>query len=240
MSFHIMRLLPKYLRLALALVLGAGSMLASHAYESTKAERNLVHDGNKAFNDGNYAKALDYYNKALIASPGSEFAAFNRATALSKLSSTPEDSTFREAISIYENLGQAASNVTIKEKANFNLGNMAFQQQDYPTSIEFYKETLRINPSNTRARENLRVAQLKMPPQDENQDNQDQQQDQQQQEQDQQQDQQQQEQEQQQQPDLSNNAEQILQTMQNRENQTREKTKETEVPTGQRTTDKPW
>lgn len=240
MSFHLMRVLPKYLRFAIMLVLATGSTLSTYAYQSTKAERNLVHDGNKAFSDGNYAKALDYYDKALAASPGSEFAAFNRATALSKLSSTPEDSTYREAISIYENLGQAASNIMIKEKANFNLGNMAFQQQDYPTSIEFYKEALRINPSNTRARENLRVAQLKLPPQDDNQDQQDQQQQDQQQDQQQEQDQQEQQQQQQPQPDLSNNAEQILQTMQNRENQTREKTKDVEVPTGQRTTDKPW
>ncbi len=235
-----MRFITKYLRLALMLIACSGSVLSACAYESTKAERNYVHDGNKAYKDGNYAKALDYYNKALMASPGSEFAAFNRATALSKLSSTPEDSTFREAVTIYENLGQAASNTMIKEKANFNLGNMAFQRQDYPTSIEFYKETLRINPSNTRARENLRVAQLKLPPQDENENQQDQQEQQQDQQQDQQDQQDQQQQEQQQQPELSNNAEQILQTMQNRENQTREKTKDVEVPTGQRTTDKPW
>lgn len=38
---------------------------------------------------------------------------------------------------------------------------------------------------------------------------------------------------------MSGNAEQILQTMQNRENQTREKTKEQPQPM-RATTDKPW
>lgn len=39
---------------------------------------------------------------------------------------------------------------------------------------------------------------------------------------------------------MTDNADQILQTMQNKENATRRKVKEQEMPAGRPTTDKPW
>jgi len=206
---------------------------------SVKAERNLIKDGNKAYREGNYAKALQCYDEALLEAPASEAAQFNRAVALTHLAN-PADSTSKtldQAVEIYERLGKAAADKSLREKSNYNLGNLAFNQQDYQKSIDYYKRALRINPSNQHARENLRVAQLKLPEND-NQNQQQQQQDQQQQQQDQQQ-QQPQEQQQQEQQQMSGNAEQILQTMQNRENQTREKVKEQPQPV-RATTDKPW
>jgi len=217
----------------LSLVLGIS--VTSYA-DSTKKERNLVRAGNTEFNKGNYAAALRLYDEALGVSPTSDAARFNRAVSLVKLSN-PNDSSstnIADAAKIYEDLGRTAKDMTIKEKAYYNLGNLAFHQQDYGKSIEYYKKVLRNNPANQQARENLRVAQLKMPDNDQNQDqNQEQQQEQQQQQQNKQQQQQQQQQ-------MSSNAEQILQTMQNRENQTRENAKEEERPAAVRGTDKPW
>ena len=37
--------------------------------KSTKAERNLIKDGNKAFADSNYVEAFAYYEKALAENP---------------------------------------------------------------------------------------------------------------------------------------------------------------------------
>ena len=134
----------------------------------------------------------------------------------------------------------------IAEKSYYNLGNMSYNDEQYDQSIELYKASLRINPDNLQTRENLRLAQLKKQEQeqnqDQNQDQKDQEQQQQQQEQQQQQDQQQQQQqqEQQQQP-MTQSAQQILQSMQNKENATRKKVKEEEQPAGGRPqTDKPW
>lgn len=39
---------------------------------------------------------------------------------------------------------------------------------------------------------------------------------------------------------MTQNAEQILQSVQNKENQTRKKVNEQQVNTGRKTTDKPW
>lgn len=203
---------------------------------SVKAERNLIKDGNKAFDAGNFQKALDCYNQALEIMPMSEAAVFNKALALTRLSGGQDSTMMAQAQKLYQGLSTTATDTSIKEKANYNLGNMAFNSQDYAKSIEYYKRVLRSNPSNLKARENLRVAQLKLPPED--QQDQDQDQDQQQDQQDQQQNQQQQ---QQQQPQpQQGNSEQILQSMQNRENQTRKDAEKKEVNVNAAITDKPW
>lgn len=207
---------------------------------SVKAERNFIKEGNKAFNDGNYQKALDFYQDALEVVPASEPALFNKALSMVVLSGGQDSTMIKQAMDIYERLGKGAVDTSIKEKANYNLGNMAFNRQDYKQSIEYYKRVLRSNPANMKARENMRVAQLKLPPEDQNQDQQQQQQ-QQQQNQDQQNQDQQDQQDQQQQPERQNgNADQILQSMQNRENQTRKDTEKKEMNVGAASTDKPW
>lgn len=221
-------------------VLACGNAQAQND-TSVKKERNFIKDGNKAFNDGNYQKALDFYENALGVAPASEPALFNKALSMMMLSGGQDSIMIKQAGAIYENLAKGASDTSIKEKANYNLGNMAFNSQDYKRSIEYYKNVLRSNPSNMKARENLRVAQLKLPPEDQNQDqNQQQQQQQQQDQQPQQQDQQDQQDQQQQQQPQNGNADQILQSMQNRENQTRKDTEKKEMNVGAATTDKPW
>ena len=213
-------------------------------YQSTKAERNLIRKGNKEFADSNYIAAARLYNDAIAAAPGSEPARFNATNALSRYvlqkDEKERDSTMNVAKQAYENLLEFGKDKSIREKAAYNLGNLAFHAGNYKESIEYYKAALRLNPDNFTTRENLLVALIK--DQNDDQQDQDQDQNQDQQDQEQQQDQQQQkeqQQQEQQQQEMSANAEQILQTMQNRENQTREETNKQPAP-AQRTTDKPW
>ncbi|MDE6143284.1 MAG: tetratricopeptide repeat protein, partial [Muribaculaceae bacterium] len=120
-------------------------------------------------------------------------------------------------------------------RANYNLGNVAFDSEDYENALNFYKQSLRLNPDDASAKRNLRITQLKLQDknkdkdQDKNQDkNQDQNKDQnkdqnqnkpQNQNQDQNQD---NKQDKRQQPDINQQtADQILKAMENKENQTR-------------------
>lgn len=146
----------------------------------------------------------------------------------------------------------------VKEKpmlaadALFNLGNIAFNSEDYGQAVEMYKSSLRVNPGDEKTRRNLRIAQKKLQNnQDQNQDkdkDQDQDKDQdnkQDQNKDQQQDQQQnQQQDQQQQPEINPQAaEQILNAMENKENQTRarvNKANNGEKSPGRNTNNKRW
>ena len=158
---------------------------------------------------------------ALQLDPSSQIATYNKALALLNMAGEDtkgsENDPRQQAAQLLEQVGNAcmASDSTLAEKAFYNLGNMAYNDQDYGKSIERYKQALRINPDNNRTRQNLRLAQLKKQQQE-----------------------QQQQQQQQQQP-MTQNAEQILQAMQNKENATRRKQKEPAQP-GRRTTDKPW
>ena len=63
-----------------------------------------------------------------------------------------------------------AQNMQIVEKAAYDLGNLAFNQQNYQGAIDHYKNALRKNPDNDKARENLRLAQKKLEEQNKNQD----------------------------------------------------------------------
>lgn len=222
---------------------------------SYKAERNALRRGNALFKDDKFHEALEQYQKAIDINGSSIRGRYNKAVALLQLQSDDNKGTENdprvEAAKIFAELVDDAKKFDseIAQHAYYNLGNIAFNDEKYDQSIAFYKDALRIKPEDMDARENLRLAQLKKQEQEQNQDqNQDQNeqdkkdQKQQQQQQQQQQDQQNQEeqQQQQQQKPMTGSAQQILQTMQNKENATRKKVQPQEQPAGRPQTDKPW
>ncbi len=141
---------------------------------STKKERNFIKDGNEKYESGNYSDAEVLYKKALEQNGMSDIANFNKASALMKQSgNTPADSPNNPLVvadSIFNALSQSSNNTQIKESSYYNLGNIAFDKQDYQKSISMYKHALRINPNNDDARDNLRLAQLKLKEQQNNKD----------------------------------------------------------------------
>lgn len=206
--------------------------------KSTKAERNTVRRGVELYDKGNYHEALREFEKALQINPQSQYALYDKALALVNLASDdnkdkPNDPR-KKAAELFRQVAETNTNPQLAEYSWYNLGNMAYNDKDYAQAIKYYKASLRINPDNRKARQNLLLA-LK---QQENPD-----QDQQQQQQQDQQEQQQQQQEQQPEPqpqEMSQDAEQILQSMQNKENQTRQKQQRQERGTGRPSTLKPW
>ena len=126
-------------------------------------------------------------------------------------------------------MGAPADGSTPNQLAD-SLSNVS--TQSYQQAISNYKTILRRNPSNIKALQNLRIAQLKLPPKSQgggggsnkNDDNKDKQQ---------------QQQQQQQQAKPSQSSQQILNAVQQKENKTR-KNQERRQGYGQRTTDKPW
>lgn len=214
--------------------------------ESTKKERNHITKGNKLYEEGKYQEALKQYKEALEENPSSQVGRYNMALSEIRIGSNPNDTSQaakRILDSGVKNMEQVANigskRPFLSSKANYNLGNVAFNSEDYKKAVEYYKKSLRLNPNDEDARRNLRIAQLKIQDQEENQDNQDNNQDQQEQDQQdqnqeqQEQDQQEQNQDQQDQQDQQNQqdqpqsainpqtAEQILNAMENKENQTR-------------------
>lgn len=238
--------------------------------KTIKDERNLINQGNELYNKQRFAEAEVLYRKALEANHNSEFAQYNLATTLLRQSGTKDlnngNNPLSEAQQILSDLIANAGNNTIVEKASYNLGNIAFNNNNFEQSIELYKNALRKNPSNDQARQNLRLAQKKLQEQqnqqqnqdknqDKNQENKDQQQQEKDKQKDQQQDQQQpqqqdqkkeeqKEQPQQQQNGISDsNAEKILKAMENEEAATRRRVEAQRKKAGQanrRQPLKPW
>lgn len=226
----------------------------SERVESNKVERNAIKAGNKAFRQHNYSEAMEHYNDALEANPGSEVAQLNLA--LATLVSNEADSAQRQLANQYmQELSQSAKNPEVSENALYNMSNFAVYIGDelksqaesgeeqqmaqemnkkstefYKQAIEGYKELLRRKPGDLKVTQNLRIVQLKLPPEDNQDNNQNQDQ------QDQQQDQQQQQQQQQQQPQPQADA---LNALEKREAQTRKK--QVQPQKNERsTTEKPW
>lgn len=216
---------------------------------SSKTERNLVIEGNKLYNEGKYHEALNKYEQALAINPSYQYALYDKAVTLAMLGNDDNKNTKNdtrvEAAKIFEQIGKTNSNPDLAAKSFYNLGNMAFNDNNFGRAIDMYKHSLKIYPDSKECRQNLLLALQKQEEQEQNQDQQEQNQDQQQQEQqqEQQQDQQQQQQEQeQQQPQMTQSAEQLLQAMQNKENATRRRVnrEEKESQPANRSTDKPW
>ena len=234
-----MKIFPRMLISSIVMI-GISAVMIDLSAKSVKAERNLIKEGNKAFADSNFVEAFALYEKALAENPSSDAALFNKAVTLTHMASEDNRGTANDprvkAVEIFESIARTSNDDFLVEKAFYNMGNMAYREGDYAAAIEQYKGALRKNPDNLKTRQNLRIAQLQQQEQEQNQDqNQDQGQDEQQQQQDQQQQQQQQQQE------MTQSAEQILQSVQNKENSTRKKVQEQEVKNGGRaTTDKPW
>ena len=230
----------------------------SEKVQSNKIERNAIKSGNKAYRQHNFTEAMEQYQKALDANPASEVAKLDLAMAT--LLSNEADSSMRQLADSYlKELAETATNPEVSENALYNMSNFAVYIGDelqsqaksgeaeemvkefngkateyYKQAIEGYKELLRRKPGDLRVTQNLRIVQLKLPPEDENDQQQDQQQNQNQQQQQQQDQQQQSQQQQQQQPQAD-----ALNALEKRETQTRKK--QVQPQKAERTsTDKPW
>lgn len=173
-----------------------------------------------------------------------------------------------EVRKLYEPLSEAAETNEQKANALFNIGNTYLQEYEWDKAIEYYQKTLRLTPNDMAAKENLFFAELmkQNPPQeqpqnqnqdqnqdknndqnkDKNKDNQEQQQDQDQQDQNQNNDKQDKDKQNQDQQESEGNiskeeAQQILQAIEQQEKETQDKVKKEKAKAArQRSSDKNW
>lgn len=142
---------------------------------TTKQERNFIREGNKLYREKRFADAEVQYRKALEQVPQSEIAQFNLAASLIRQSGSSDPNSgnnpMAAATNLLQQIASESTDAYLAGKSFYNLGNMAFNSQDYAKSIELYKNALRKNPDDDKARENLRLAQLKQCEQEQNKDN---------------------------------------------------------------------
>ncbi len=187
--------------------------------------QKLVRSGNSAYNDGHYKDAEINYRKALTKDPNSQKATFNLGNSLYK------QQNYDEAASQYQKLAQGDKKSSSNANVYYNLGNSLLENKKYKESIDAYKMALRQNPSDEDTRYNLSYAMAKLQQQKKDQNKKQQQQ------------QQQKQQEQQQQepkPNMSKqDANRMLNAMNNNEKRTLDKTNK-KTATNQSQPEKDW
>ncbi len=159
-----------------------------------------VAEGNKLFAEEKYDEANNKYRDALIESPESPIIHYNMGDVLYK------KRNYEEAMKSYEK-ALSSDDVLLQSKSYYNMGNTLYRMGKLPESILMYKKALELNPDDEDAKYNLEYvrAKLKDTAQKQPQSNQQQQQQQEQQNQDQNQNSQEQEQQQEQQAQSENN-----------------------------------
>ncbi|MDE6410790.1 MAG: tetratricopeptide repeat protein [Muribaculaceae bacterium] len=162
-----------YIKVFLLIVSFSVACIASA--QSVRQERRLISDGNKLYIERKYKEAASRYKEALKVNGSSPVAKYNLGMAEIRQVSNPKDTSARSAdllnsgIKYLSEVAQMAKDKPgLASKANYNLGNLEFNRENYGEAINFYKQSLRIDPKDENARKNLRIAQLK---QQQNQDN---------------------------------------------------------------------
>jgi Ca-activated chloride channel family protein len=125
-----------------------------------KAQSNIAEDhirqGNELYRAEKYEEATAEYQSALNADPSNLIAKSNLGNALYK--SGKQD----EAIKTFGELAALNTDSKQKSEAFYNKGAIQSRLKKLEESIETYKSSLRSNPDNKEARENLQKALLEL------------------------------------------------------------------------------
>lgn len=205
---------------------------------SAQADRHDVRKGNRSFRKGQFAEADVDYRKAKLKDSLSIAANYNLAGAMYR------QENYEEAGSTLDGMAQIVGGTRYEADYWFNKGDVAIAKQDWQGAMDAFKKSLLLRPDDMAAKENYAYAKLMKKDEEENQDqdqnqdgggggDSDQNQDQQDENQDQNQNQNNQDQQQQQQQDQEQEAQispqqaqQMLQAIQAKEQETQDKVDE--------------
>lgn len=119
----------------------------------------MAQKANPAISKGNeYYKKQDFeaaqleYNKGLSTDAKSPVAQYNMGNAQYK------SNKLDDALSSYDNTIANTTDKAMRQKAFYNKGVALSKQKKLPESIDAWKESLKLDPNDTEARENLQKA----------------------------------------------------------------------------------
>ncbi len=115
-------------------------------------DKAIIKKGNDAYNKNEFDKAAEQYQKVTTKTPANATAQFNLGNALYKTDKKDE------AISAYENAVANAAAKGEKSKAFYNKGVVLQNNKKLPECIDAYKNSLKLDPQDDDARQNLQKA----------------------------------------------------------------------------------
>jgi len=122
----------------------------------SQAERKFVRRGNRQFDDKKFQEAEIQYRKALEKSPGSAAADYNLGNALYR------QNQFDAAAKRYNELSGKEKEGQLISSDYYNLGNALYKSGKYKECIDAYKNALRKTPGDMDAKHNLQLAMKKL------------------------------------------------------------------------------
>lgn len=146
-----MNKLIKYL--LVALVFQANMVIAETSNDVPKNRedwRAILNLARKAYQEKDYQKSILFYETVLPVLPDEIDLSEEIAQTLYRLKK------YEEASKIYER--KSKSDKQAVSRTLHNLGNIAMEKKQYQAAIDFYKNSLRNNPSNSKTRYNLSEA----------------------------------------------------------------------------------
>lgn len=116
---------------------------------SAQDDRRDVRRGNRQFRKENYRAAEIDYRKAVLKDSTSLKAQYNLASALYR------EQDYDSAAKALETVGEAGEG---NSDYHFNAGDIALARQDYQAAVEYFRQSLLLNPSDLDAKENYTYA----------------------------------------------------------------------------------
>ncbi len=136
----------------LLLLIITGTTIGAYA----QTDRSHIRQGNGKFEDGRYQDAEIDYRKALEEDPQSFRADYNLGNALYK------QKQYDAAALKYAALTKNEKDRQNLDRYFYNLGNAYYENKKYQESVEAYKNALRKNPRDMDAKHNLQLAMRKL------------------------------------------------------------------------------
>jgi len=113
---------------------------------------NYIAKGNEAYRKGDFAAAVDNYKNALRKEPENNTARFNLANALQRQNET------KDAKKNYDEVLEKSNINSLKSESNYNKALAYVKEKDLAQAVASFKESLKENPNDNDARENLQKA----------------------------------------------------------------------------------
>ena len=129
------------------------------------AQTKEIRQGNRNFRNGNYSEAEKYYKNSLDKKYNDK-AQFNLGDVYY------QQNNFEEASRSFQSVADRNVPKNLEANSYYNLGNSLMEQQKYAEAFDAYKKSLMINPDDEDARYNLEYARQKMIMQQQEQQNQ--------------------------------------------------------------------
>ena len=129
-------------------------MLLSSNIVMSQTENALIRSGNRYYKQKQFEQSQAEYQKAVGQAPNSPEANYNLGNTFFR------KSDFDDAVKSYDAVLDHTTDSSVKEKGFYNKGDALIRQQKLDQSIEAWKNSLRLDPADSDARENLQKALL--------------------------------------------------------------------------------